>query len=487
MAHRPQSINYLLELVSEEIYTLRERVRSLTGENRYLRRKLREADTEVENLNRIVRMCKPIRSNNQTLYDIQEREVNSLLNSEDDPKFNNITSVNFSATSTPEEIREQDSESDGEDVVVYNNNVKRTPTKYSLSINNDDYEIQETSKEFVDNHNGASLQRKEGLDANTHVKGLLNDTKITEDNFFKIDETNSKLLEIIKQEEEKIEAFVAALLEPLTSEKKTFESLNGGSHSTMSSENNQTSIDTTLTPPPSSNVMMNGSKRRDGGDPRVIYLKNIKFTTTEARLKSVFSQFGKIVEVRLNCDRNTGKSRGSAFIEYEAPESVSDALLFSGKELDGKLINVEIATPRKSPSELSRPSLTRFLYVGNLNYNTSAEDLFKAFESLDSLVEANIIYGKDGKSRGFGYVEFENVETASKALRFHGFEVNGRPVRLDYASEKISTLYSTRNDPPSSTSGNLGRRGRGGFSGHLRSQDHHKKKRAPPFCVNFHK
>jgi RNA recognition motif-containing protein len=77
------------------------------------------------------------------------------------------------------------------------------------------------------------------------------------------------------------------------------------------------------------------------------------------------------------------------------------------------------------------------LYVGNLAYNISDDqlrDLFARFGTPDS---ARVITDRDsGRSKGFGFVEFSNDEQAKQALSLNGTEFGGRSLTVNEARPK---------------------------------------------------
>jgi RNA recognition motif-containing protein len=75
-----------------------------------------------------------------------------------------------------------------------------------------------------------------------------------------------------------------------------------------------------------------------------IYVGNISFNTDEAALRSAFGEHGEVDEVAVITDRDTGRSRGFAFVtmaDDSAARAAMDAL--NGKELDGRTLNVNEA------------------------------------------------------------------------------------------------------------------------------------------------
>ena len=77
------------------------------------------------------------------------------------------------------------------------------------------------------------------------------------------------------------------------------------------------------------------------------------------------------------------------------------------------------------------------LYVGNLPYNISDDqlnDLFAKFGTPDS---AKVITDREtGRSKGFGFVEFSNSEQAQQALSLNGTEFGGRSLTVNEARPK---------------------------------------------------
>eukprot|EP01024_Parvocaulis_polyphysoides_P035245 TRINITY_DN311_c1_g3_i1.p3 TRINITY_DN311_c1_g3~~TRINITY_DN311_c1_g3_i1.p3 ORF type:complete len:119 (-),score=20.46 TRINITY_DN311_c1_g3_i1:97-453(-) len=71
----------------------------------------------------------------------------------------------------------------------------------------------------------------------------------------------------------------------------------------------------------------------------------------------------------------------------------------------------------------------RRCYVGNLAWRTSWQDLKDEFRKCGTVVYANVIQDRDGRSRGWGIVEFETPEEAVTAVtEMNGVEIAGRQV-----------------------------------------------------------
>ena len=78
------------------------------------------------------------------------------------------------------------------------------------------------------------------------------------------------------------------------------------------------------------------------------------------------------------------------------------------------------------------------LFVGGLSWDTSEEDLLKAFAAHGPVVEAVIVNDRDtGRSRGFGFVEMEDRRDATKAIEaLADTELDGRTIVVNVATER---------------------------------------------------
>jgi RNA recognition motif-containing protein len=78
------------------------------------------------------------------------------------------------------------------------------------------------------------------------------------------------------------------------------------------------------------------------------------------------------------------------------------------------------------------------IYVGNLHFGVTEDELRKAFEEYGEVASVKIITDKySGRSKGFGFVEMMNDSEAKNAIEnLNGAEVKGRAVNVNQAREK---------------------------------------------------
>ncbi|HMN95533.1 MAG TPA: hypothetical protein PKC43_04845 [Phycisphaerales bacterium] len=80
-----------------------------------------------------------------------------------------------------------------------------------------------------------------------------------------------------------------------------------------------------------------------------LYVGNIRYTADEASLRALFEAYGPVQEVFIGIDRETGRSRGFAFVTMRDAEGAQAAIAaLDGKEVDGRNIVVNAAQPRGS-------------------------------------------------------------------------------------------------------------------------------------------
>lgn len=118
-------------------------------------------------------------------------------------------------------------------------------------------------------------------------------------------------------------------------------------------------------------------------------------------------------------------------------------------------------------NSLRRNEMAKKLYVGNLAFSVTDDELMQAFTSFGSVASARVVMDRmSGRSKGFGFVELEDDSQADEAInKMNGQTIAGRPVRVSEAKPQEDRPRGPRRD------GGGGGRGFGGGRGPRRDGD----------------
>jgi RNA recognition motif-containing protein len=108
--------------------------------------------------------------------------------------------------------------------------------------------------------------------------------------------------------------------------------------------------------------------------------------------------------------------------------------------------------------------MAKNIYVGNLAWAVTNEDLLDLFGQHGKVVRAQVITDREtGRSRGFGFVEMENDQEAQTAIEaLNNFQHNGRPLTVNVAKDREERAGPGGGGGGGSRSGFGGPRGGGG-------------------------
>jgi len=105
--------------------------------------------------------------------------------------------------------------------------------------------------------------------------------------------------------------------------------------------------------------------------------------------------------------------------------------------------------------------MAKNIYVGNLVWDASADDLLELFQKYGVVARAQVISDREtGRSRGFGFVEMDNDEEAQKAIDgLHNTPFRGRPLTVNEARPRDEAGGGGGRGGHSSSGGGGGNRG----------------------------
>jgi cleavage stimulation factor subunit 2 len=108
-----------------------------------------------------------------------------------------------------------------------------------------------------------------------------------------------------------------------------------------------------------------------------------------------------------------------------------------------KFVAVHTGIPQPPPQQQQSQQQKHDIFVGNLNFNTTEEQLHQAFSELGRIIRVRMVTDLEtGKPRGFAFIEFEDPQAALSAIRnMNDTELNGRKLRVNFSnSSHLETL-----------------------------------------------
>ncbi|CAN9194754.1 unnamed protein product [Alternaria alternata] len=149
-----------------------------------------------------------------------------------------------------------------------------------------------------------------------------------------------------------------------------------------------------------------------------VFIKNLDHAIDNKALHDTFAAFGNILSCKVAQDE-LGNSKGYGFVHYETAEAANNAIKHvNGMLLNEKKVFVGHHIPKKermSKFEEMKANFTN-IYVKNIDLEVSDEDFRELFEKHGDITSASIARDDQGKSRGFGFVNYIKHEAASAAV-----------------------------------------------------------------------
>ncbi|KAI0035914.1 hypothetical protein K488DRAFT_82527 [Vararia minispora EC-137] len=170
-----------------------------------------------------------------------------------------------------------------------------------------------------------------------------------------------------------------------------------------------------------------------------IFIKNLDEAIDNKALHDTFASFGNVLSCKVATDEQ-GRSRGYGYVHYETAEAAETAIqAVNGMLLNDKKVYVGHHISRKerqSKLEEMRQQFTN-LYVKNVDLEVTQDEFVELFSRYGTVTSAVIQMEEDGKSKGFGFVNFESHEQAAKAVEeLHDSDFHGKKLFVSRAQKK---------------------------------------------------
>ncbi|KAK0612848.1 hypothetical protein B0T17DRAFT_620239 [Bombardia bombarda] len=191
----------------------------------------------------------------------------------------------------------------------------------------------------------------------------------------------------------------------------------------------------------------------DERDRRTVFVQQLAARLRTRELKDFFEKVGPVAEAQIVKDRVSNRSKGVGYVEFKNEETVTAALQLTGQKLLGIPVIVQLTEAEKNrqvrttETTGNHPNSIPFhrLYVGNIHFSITEQDLQNVFEPFGELEFVQLQKDDNGRSRGYGFVQFRDAGQAREALeKMNGFDLAGRPIRVGLGNDKF-TPESTAN------------------------------------------
>ncbi|KAA0153020.1 hypothetical protein FNF29_03540 [Cafeteria roenbergensis] len=210
-----------------------------------------------------------------------------------------------------------------------------------------------------------------------------------------------------------------------------------------------------------------------------VFVGNLSWSTTWQALKDHMSSVGTVTRSDV-LTRSDGKSSGGAIVEFADPASARRAIdELTDTSLDGRDIFVredregpagvrKLGAPAAAPAPRPGGITGRNprLFVGNLSWDVSWQDLKDHFKSVGPVAHADVLKLPSGRSKGCGIVEFSSADDAARAVAtMHDSMLKGRPLLVREDRESREYKAATGGASAAASSGAPAPRGGGGGGG----------------------
>ncbi|NXU52588.1 EPAB protein, partial [Turnix velox] len=170
-----------------------------------------------------------------------------------------------------------------------------------------------------------------------------------------------------------------------------------------------------------------------------IFIKNLDDSIDNKALYDTFSAFGNILSCKVVCDENG--SRGYGFVHFETQEAATRAIeTMNGMLLNDRKVFVGHFKSRKEREAEFGARAMEFtnVYIKNFGDDMDDDRLREIFSKFGKTLSVKVMMDSTGRSKGFGFVNFEKHEEAQKAVAdMNGKEINGRMVYVGRAQKRL--------------------------------------------------
>ncbi|XP_045082015.1 heterogeneous nuclear ribonucleoprotein A0-like [Coregonus clupeaformis] len=168
-----------------------------------------------------------------------------------------------------------------------------------------------------------------------------------------------------------------------------------------------------------------------------LFIGGLNVHTTDDGLRKHFEQYGQLTDCVVVQNQQLQRSRCFGFVTYATADEAEAAMSARPHALDGNNVELKRAVAREDAGKPEALAKVKKIFIGGLKEDIEDEHLNDYFSQFGTIEKAEVISdNQTGKKRGFGFVYFEDYDSADKAvvLKFHN--INGHKVEVKKALTK---------------------------------------------------
>ncbi|XP_023227274.1 RNA-binding protein 34-like isoform X1 [Centruroides sculpturatus] len=188
-------------------------------------------------------------------------------------------------------------------------------------------------------------------------------------------------------------------------------------------------------------------------DKRTVFVGNLPVTFNKEEIKNIFKSFGVVESIRIRSAApikptlpkkvaviknlyHPDITSYNAYIVFKTEHMAMDSLKLNGTKIQDNHIRVDRVNNNQ------QHDYRKTIFVGNLPYNITDEELWKFFETCGEIINVRVIRDKSTRiGKGFGYVLFKSRDSSNRAIKMDGNELKGRPLRISRASKNENKKF----------------------------------------------
>ncbi|XP_076258651.1 heterogeneous nuclear ribonucleoprotein 27C-like isoform X3 [Rhynchophorus ferrugineus] len=167
-----------------------------------------------------------------------------------------------------------------------------------------------------------------------------------------------------------------------------------------------------------------------------LFVGGLSWETTQDNLQRYFSRYGEVIDCVVMKNAESGRSRGFGFVTFADASNVNVVLQNGPHTLDGRTIDPKPCNPRTLQKPKKGGGYPK-VFLGGLPSNVTETDLRSFFTRFGKVMEVVIMYDQEKKkSRGFGFLSFEDEDSVDRCVSEHFVNLNGKQVEIKKAEPR---------------------------------------------------